>query len=155
MLNVVEPLPAPYAVPRAANAAEYVERETAAPSAFIHPDGAEDPTYQTTEPAGIVEPTGIVVVGAAVVVVAAIVVGAAVVPAEYAPPGGGPDIALSASHEDPAHDAAHTRGAVVSEIIPNTPRVEDNAEATYTTPALVLTTMSFAVAENTSGPVSD
>ena len=98
----------------------------------------------------------IVVVGAAVVVVKAVlVVGAVVVPAEYAPPAGGPAAALSASHDDPRHDAPHTTGAVVAEIIPKTPRVELRADATYTKPErAVLTTMSFGAAENTPEPAS-
>jgi hypothetical protein len=44
---------------------------------------------------------------------------------------------------------------VVAEIIPNTPRVELRADATYTTPeGEVLTTMSFGAAENTPEPES-
>ncbi len=52
-------------------------------------------------------------VGAAVVVVTALVVVGDVDPAAYAPPEGGPAVALSASHDVPEHAAAHTRTAEV------------------------------------------
>jgi len=41
-LNVVEPLPAPYSVPIAANSLAYVVRLTADPSRTIQPVGAVD-----------------------------------------------------------------------------------------------------------------
>jgi len=77
-----------------------------------------------------------------------------VVPGLYAPPAGGPDVALAASHVFVEQDAAQTTGAEVAEIIPNTPRVALIADATYTTPADVLTTMSFGAEEYTAPPVS-
>jgi hypothetical protein len=58
------------------------------------------------------------------------VVGAVVVPAEYEPPAGGPAEAETASHVLPEHPATHTKGAIVCDTIPNTPLLEEIAEAT-------------------------
>ena len=116
-----------------------MERESAAPSALTHPDGAVEPVYQTRAPIGAVEPVGIVVVVVVVVVVLVVVLVVLVVagtevvvtvaPASYDPLDGGPAEALVASHDDAEQAATQTNGEVYCETIPNTPFDADSAEA--------------------------